>query len=479
VKKLALVFLLLAACDQSPALLTDEDAGSDAGMVPDAIEIDVANDAGATITGITMSPLALVPPFSPDTHDYYVRCASGDNTGTLDVSLSDGSSSQSAYDVVEDQAVVVGNTYWIRCLPHDFPVIGVTKNGTPTPGYYLVNATSYAVVLDTNGTPVWYTRGLLVLNVDSQATNTITLEPNATAPYGFDPETRFDVHALDTTQLSYVAASNAATDGHELRVLPNGDFLLVTFPIETGVDLSGLGAYGQSENMADCQVQEVDAQGNLVWSWLASDHVDPVHESVEQAVNTILGKSVIDVFHCNAIDVGPNNDLLVSSRHANALFDIDRTSGKILWKLGGTAYNKDGAELITPDDAFNMQHDARFTATGHVTLFDDHGANPGVGVGVARGAEYSIDHGSHTATLVFHYDGVAQAQYEGSFRRYPDGHAVIGWGFITNQKRVFTEIDEANNDVLDVTFSDVPSYRAVKVPLTQLDIGLLRATAGQ
>jgi hypothetical protein len=472
-KKLALVLFLLPACEAAP--VTIDDAGSDASTVPDAIQIDVATDAGATITNIDMSPFALVPAFSPDTHDYYVRCASGENIGTLDVSLSDGELWDSAFDIVEDQAIVVASTYWIRCLPHDFPAIGVTKPGTPTPGFYLVNGATYGVVLDTNGTPVWYTRGTAVVNVDSLATNTISLMPNATAPYGWDLDTRFDIHALDVTSVATLQTKGSSTDAHELRVLPNGDHLVFTYPITSDVDLTGLDSFGEDATMADCEVQEIDAQGNVAWSWLASDHVDPVEESTEAAVNTINGVSVVDVFHCNSIDVGPNNDLLVSFRHADAVYDIDRASGQVLWKLGGSDYNKDGAEKITPDDAFDKQHDARFTATGNVTLFDDHGAKPGV----ARAVEYTIDHVAHTATMVFHFDGTAQAQYEGSFRRYADGHSVIGWGYVPNDPRVVTELDESGTDIFDVTFTGGASYRAVKVPLSQLDIALLRATVGQ
>jgi hypothetical protein len=36
------------------------------------IDIDIGDSAGATIIGIDLDPLALVPDFSPDTHDYYV-----------------------------------------------------------------------------------------------------------------------------------------------------------------------------------------------------------------------------------------------------------------------------------------------------------------------------------------------------------------------------------------------------------------------
>ena len=109
-----------------------------------------AVDAGTTITtggddtgvlNIEVSPLPLTPSFSPAIHDYYVRCGSGENALTLTVT--DGSGSQSSsIDVVEDQEIDVREQYWIRCLPHDFPVITVTGHpdaGAPTAGYYLVN----------------------------------------------------------------------------------------------------------------------------------------------------------------------------------------------------------------------------------------------------------------------------------------------------------------------------------------------------
>jgi len=271
------------------------------------------------------------------------------------------------------------------------------------------------------------------------------------------------------------------TDGHELRLMPNGDYLLFTYPITNHVDLTGLQTFGSDENMADCEIQEVDPTGQLVWSWLASDHIDPRKESLEPALNTINGASVVDPFHCNSIDLDTNGDFLVSLRHANAVYYVDRDTGGVEWKLGGTSYNKDGAPCITvtgdTEGTFNMQHDARLRPGGGVSLFDDHGATAGVGLG--RGVEYAIDHTNGTATVAWQFLGSAQSGYEGSFRRYADGHSVIGWGFVATDQRVVTEVDATGNDVLDIAFSIGPSYRAVKVPLSQLDIGLLRATSAQ
>ena len=116
------------------------------------------------------------------------------------------------------------------------------------------------------------------------------------------------------------------TDAHELRLLANGDHLVLTYPIESDVDLRFTGLrvlFDDDETMADCEIQELDSGGNLVWSWLATNHIDPVQESLEPAVNTINSQSVVDVFHCNAIDVDSKGNLLLSSRHANAVYYID------------------------------------------------------------------------------------------------------------------------------------------------------------
>jgi hypothetical protein len=433
------------------------------------------------IDSIATAPLALVPSFSPDVHDYYVRCAAGENELTVTVSQA-GGTTQGTFELLEDQAVVVDDTDWIRCLPHDFPTIGVShpSAGGPTPGYYLINTAAYAMVLDTNATPVWYARGTNVANVDALLANTISLMPDGTAPYGTSPTADYQIHSLVDQTTVHVQAVGSPTDVHEFRILPNGDYLLFTFPTETNVNLVGLQSFGSNATMADCEIQEVSPAGNLVWSWLASDHVDPVTESLEPATNVIGGQTVIDVFHCNSIEVDTAGNLLVSMRHANAIFYIDRSSGNVLWKLGGSPVNKDGAACIqVVDDSqgtFNMQHDARFRPNGNVSLFDDHGAT--ADAGLARGVEYAIDFDAGTATVAFQFLGTTQSAYEGSFRRYDDGESVIGWGGDNPDPRVLTEVDVNGNDVFDVSFAPTAApYRAVKVPVATLDIGLMRTTA--
>jgi len=467
-----LLFAILSACGQSAS---STDAGVDASVV-EACACDVASadasslDANAIYVGdagnvTSLDVPGMTPNFSPDVHDYAVRCVAGPNVFQITYTDASGSHSQSV-TLVPDEALVVDG-YWVRCLPPDFPVITAAAHGAgPTPGWFLVSSKAYAMALDERGTPVWYARGTTVVDVDSQATNVISMCPNSSGGFGTDPATRFDVHALSNASTRSIQAVTTPTDSHELHFLPNGDVLLLTYPV-VQVD-AGM-------RIGDCEIQQMDAQGKLVWSWNALAHVDFGKESVTQQVTKVNGIDVVDVYHCNSIDADWNGNLLLSMRHTSAVYFIDRATGAIQWKLGGTSYVGDGGAHITvvsdPQGSFSLQHDARLSPSG-VTMFDDHGGS----VGVARGVEYSVDLNAKTATPIFQFLGTGQSLFEGSFRRQADGHSVIGWGHVAKDPRTLTEVDAQGNDVFDVTLAGTNSYRALKVPPAQLDVALLRAT---
>jgi hypothetical protein len=168
----------------------------------------------------------------------------------------------------------------------------------------------------------------------------------------------------------------------------------------------------------------------------------------------------------------------------NAVLLVSKITGQVVWKLGGTAYNRDGAEMLTvqsdPEGAFYMQHDARFQPNGDISLFDDHSAAAGV-TAVARGVEYALDLTAGTASIAWQHQGFASSTYLGSFRRYADGTNLIGWGgYDGSSNLAFSEVDSDGHDLLDVVFLDRGdwSYRAEKVPVGTFDIDVLRGTAG-
>jgi hypothetical protein len=224
-------------------------------------------------------------------------------------------------------------------------------------------------------------------------------------------------------------------------------------------------------------VQEVSPSGAVVWQWSALDHFDPAQDSTWPQTANVSGVDVDDPFHCNSIDVAPDGDLLISARHMDSVFLVSKATGNVVWKMGGAPYTKDGAVYLSvtgdPQTSFYRQHDARLLPNNQVSLFDDATEMPGP----ARGVIYSYDVGAGTATFVWQYGGAQTSSAMGSFRLLPDGSRVIGWGEGNTSQLAFTEVDADGNDLLDFNFVDGDqSYRAIKVPLTQLDLGLMRSS---
>ena len=79
-----------------------------------------------------------------------------------------------------------------------------------------------------------------------------------------------------------------------------------------------------------------------------------------------------DYFHVNSIAVEPNGNFLVSARNTHTVYEIDRKTKKVLWRLGGKKSDfKLGAGV-----RFAWQHDARRQADGTITIFDNGAAPP-------------------------------------------------------------------------------------------------------
>jgi hypothetical protein len=548
-----------AAASDAPAgdaAHPDADAGADV-----AESASDASDAGSpgtplltalsvTADGDGSTGLTLVPPFSPTVHDYYVRCAAGTNALTVTMTASDGAVSSLTRpvpsapapsqtlpaSVTENEAIVAvaaqGATtteYWVRCLPHDFPQLAMSAHpeaGAPPAGYYLVGnlmanvSAGYAMVLNGDGVPVWYyalPTGLGVLDVD----DVVGGGAISFVPYSATAIEDFEVRQLSPASTATIAATGYATDTHELRVLPNGNYLVLSYPFTSGVDLTGLSiaptvdggapaVLGPDSTIQDCAVVEFEPSGTVVTAWLASDHFDPSLDSTLPltgfgAGSTLPdGGAVYDVFHCNAIDVDPaNGNLLVSAREMDSIFYVEWATGKVLWKMGGATASKDGATYVSVADPFFRQHDARLQpgwssacngGSGQISLFDDQSAKPGpargvvydVVVGGADGGGAGCDGGASSdggapgqATVAWQYKGTTSSSATGSFRVSADGSRVIGWGLGGAPGLAFTEVDVNGNDLLDFRFPDGNStYRAIKVAPSAFDLGVLRSTAG-
>jgi hypothetical protein len=68
----------------------------------------------------------------------------------------------------------------------------------------------------------------------------------------------------------------------------------------------------------------------------------------------------------------------------------------------------------------------------------------------------------------------------GSFRSYPDGHRLVGWGYVVGTGRTLTELDPSGQSVFEVHLpGGHASYRAFKVPPPFFNVDTLRAAVSQ
>jgi outer membrane protein assembly factor BamB len=446
----------------------------------------------------------LYPQFDPNVSDYVTRCVAGQpvtvqiNAPTGTTIAVDGQPARGGsysvpvtvatgqrFDFTVDESGTAA-TYHVRCLPPDFPSFTAQRTGTPQAQWYVIAPAlsgtgtlppSYVALFDDDGVPVWW------FNTTDGAAMDAKLLPDGTLAYartfgggfGKDPRIEYEIRSLDGTLRTTLQTSGTTTDSHDLQQLPNGDYLMDSYVPRDHVDLSPYGG-PQDATVLDGEIQELKPDGTLVWTWNSKDHIslDETGRWYQHGAltpNTLPdGRTAYDIVHLNSVE--PNgNALLVSFRHLDALYAIDRTTGDILWKLGGTQTAQSLSISGDPDSAadFGGQHDARVLADGTVTVFDD-----GTFLNRApRDVRFSIDTTAKTATLAESITdtGAPTSGCCGSARKLAGGDWVTSWG----STPLVTEATPTGQRVLAIQFSGGPfTYRAVPVTSGTVDAATLR-----
>jgi hypothetical protein len=207
-------------------------------------------------------------------------------------------------------------------------------------------------------------------------------------------------------------------DHHEFQLTPRGTAYMSVYAPRRA-DLRTIGG-SREGTIFDSIVQEVDvATGRLVWQWRASDHVP-----VTEGVTAPKAGTPHDYFHVNAVDEGPHGTLLISARNTHAVYDVDKRSGRVLWRLGG----KRSDFRLLPGARFAFQHDAEWRSRDEISLFDNE-ATPPQGP-QSRGLVLRLDMRARTARMVrqYRHPGRLLVGAEGNVQTLPDGHVFISWG---------------------------------------------------
>jgi hypothetical protein len=253
-------------------------------------------------------------------------------------------------------------------------------------------------------------------------------------------------------QIASVRAQHGLqADLHEFNLTSRGTALITAYR-STGHDLSAVGG-SRSGHLLAGVVQEIDvASGRLLYSWDSLEHV-PLSESHKELGDSGTSDKPYDYFHINAISYAADGNLIVSARHTWTVYKIDRSSGAIIWRLGGK-----NSDFAVPDGArFAWQHDARLHGGHTLTLFDN-------GKYQTDGSESSglvlgVDEHARTVSLRHRYRHPTQlsAATQGSVQLVGKDRVFIGWG----EQPYFSEFTTGGKLILDGRFpADDQSYRA-------------------
>jgi len=309
------------------------------------------------------------------------------------------------------------------------PVLSVTRRAAGTaPGYVFVapfagDKNGTAMIVDDTGEPVWIRQSRsLIMNFRVQQLNG---EPVLTWWEGSVVDGLYEGNCVILDEGYGVVKRLAAGNGflpelHEFLITPEGTALVtINNPLPT--DLSPYGGPVDG-TLIEGVIQELDiSTGRVLFEWHSLDHVGPDE-------STFPVGSPWDYLHLNSIDVDPSDGhLVVSARYSSTVYKLDRTSGEVLWRLGGTSSDF----AIAPEAAFWFQHDARVHPGGLLSLFDD-GAD-GVGDApepVSRALVLALDTDAMTAELLKAYPSPSGALTiaMGNTQLLATGGAFVGWG---------------------------------------------------
>ncbi len=240
-------------------------------------------------------------------------------------------------------------------------------------------------------------------------------------------------------------------DLHEFLLTPAGTALLTVFRT-VPYDLSSVGGPKRGR-VVDGVVQEVDvATGHVLFTWHSIGHV-----ALSESYTRPSGGTAYDYFHVNSVAVEPGGKLLVSARNTHAVYEIDRRTGAVVWRLGG----KRSTFSMGAGTSFAWQHDVRRQPDGTITIFDD-GAAPAVETR-SRALRLRVDLATRTVTLIRSYaspDGIL-AKSQGNMQVLANGDVLVGWGSVPR----VTEFREDGAVVFDAALpKNDDSYRAYRFP---------------
>jgi hypothetical protein len=329
----------------------------------------------------------------------------------------------------------------------------LTRTRYASPGYIFIAPKKKVeqggpLILDNRGRMIWF------LPVDRRGVTDFRVQhyrgkPVLTWWRGKSPDNKrlgsYSIYDNSYRLIKYVRPGNGLSgDMHEFKITPRTTALL-TLSHRVRV---------KSRNVLEGAFQEVDIRtGRVLFEWHSVGHVRLTESYYRLPRNP---DKTYDYFHINTVEIDRDGNYLVSARNTHTIYKINRTSGNIIWRLGGKRSDFE----LGPGVAFGWQHDVRRQKDGTLTMFDNEAA-PKLRK-QSRGLVLRIDQRRKTATLVhsFVHTPPLVSVDQGNMQKLPSGNYLVGWG----HQPYVTEFGPHGKTLLDLRFgrSGVDSYRAYR-----------------
>ena len=250
------------------------------------------------------------------------------------------------------------------------------------------------------------------------------------------------------------APGGKAQQNHDLNRLPNGNTLVMA-------KLTHVVPALDTEPVNDQAIYEVTKDGDIVWTWVSSEHLDELGFTTTEAKELLVSKRMrprSSIFVINDMQpLGPNrwypgderfhpDNIMIDSREASFMAVIEKRTGRIVWRMGPDypgAYDFSkrigGTKFPRPVSLISGQHDAHMIpeglpGAGNVLAFDNHGSSgfPPFYLELFQGSR-AVEIDPTTKEIVWQYSASSSGRplwtffssFISSARRLPNGNTLI------------------------------------------------------
>jgi hypothetical protein len=229
---------------------------------------------------------------------------------------------------------------------------------------------------------------------------------------------------------------------------------------------------------SDTSIVELNARGELIWSWSLWDHLDELKDGPATR-RRITEDHINNPFHINSVQFQDSEFtrkmfaepvVVVSARNVNSVFIVGRQSNKILYEIYGECLGQHHARIL-PD---------KYPGRGNVIIFDNGVSfyGPKESTNRSRIIEYSI----RNNRVEWHYEADDFfSPIVGAQQRFVGGNTLITEGYYG---RIFeigydgeivwdyvypglNEVGSTNKKLYEAGLRQI--YRAYKVPRDWLE----------